>query len=101
MQHGADLRSVCLEVSIVMMLALHCAKSDRFSWDLHVTSSCHRIKIYSMNRTRPATRERLEAYAARGESVLPITRPVEWSLEDMNDFVERMRKNPREPRTDY
>ena len=54
-----------------------------------------------MNRTRPATKARLEAYAARGESVLPITKPVEWSLEDMNDFVERMRKNPREPRTDY
>ncbi|EPT05357.1 hypothetical protein FOMPIDRAFT_1156176 [Fomitopsis schrenkii] len=72
-----------------------------WNWDLHVTSSCHRIKLYSMNRTRPSTKARLEAYAARGESVLPITKPVEWSLEDMNDFLEKMRAIPREPTTDY
>ncbi|KAF7299801.1 Sulfite oxidase mitochondrial [Mycena chlorophos] len=31
-----------------------------WNWDLHVTSSCHRIKIYSVNKSRPATVRRLQ-----------------------------------------
>lgn len=100
MQHRAHFRPFSLEVS-ALYCSYYAALTSAVSWDLHVTSSCHRIKIYSMNRTRPATKARLEAYAARGESVLPITKPVEWSLEDMDDFVERIRKNPREPRSDF
>ena len=30
------------------------------SWDLHVTSSCHRIKVYSVNTSKPATAARLK-----------------------------------------
>ncbi|PCH39809.1 molybdopterin binding oxidoreductase [Wolfiporia cocos MD-104 SS10] len=68
-----------------------------WNWDLHVTSSCHRIKIYSINRSKPATAARLAEYARRGESITPITRPVEWSLEDPVECLTQRRKHPREP----
>ncbi|KZT65853.1 molybdopterin binding oxidoreductase [Daedalea quercina L-15889] len=55
------------------------------NWDLRVTSSCHRIKLYSMNRTKPETKARLEAFAARGESITPVTRPTAFGLGDMNE----------------
>lgn len=71
-----------------------------WNWDLHVTSSAHRIKLYSVNKTKPATAARLAQFAARGESIAPLTRPSEASLEDMTAFVEAMRKYPREPRTE-
>lgn len=44
---------------------------------LHVTSSAHRIKVYSANTSYPATKARLARLAAGGEPFLPITRPVE------------------------
>ncbi|TFY69007.1 hypothetical protein EVJ58_g659 [Rhodofomes roseus] len=72
-----------------------------WNWDLHVTSSCHRIKLYSMNRTRPETKARLELYASRGESITPITKPTEYGLEDMDEYLAKMRAFPREPKTDY
>lgn len=71
-----------------------------WNWDLHVTSSAHRIKLYSVNKTKPATAARLAQFAARGESIAPLTKPSEAPLEDMTAFVEAMRKYPREPRTE-
>ncbi|CAK5270646.1 unnamed protein product [Mycena citricolor] len=68
-----------------------------WNWDLHVTSSCHRIKIYSVNRTRPATRARLAELEARGESLTPLTRPLEFTLEKTEDYLAAVRKYPREP----
>ncbi|KAK3050179.1 hypothetical protein LTR09_008568 [Extremus antarcticus] len=52
-----------------------------WNWDLHVTSSCHRIKVYSVNRNRPETAERLNYLEDKGMSLLPITRPLEMDLE--------------------
>ncbi len=67
------------------------------SWDLHVTSSCHRIKIYSINKKRQATKERLKLLAAHGVGVTPLSQPAEFSLEDEKDYLATMRKYPREP----
>lgn len=67
------------------------------SWDLHVTSSCHRIKLYSVNKSKPETAARLKQIADHGETFEPLTRPLEWSLEDTDEYLARMRKYPREP----
>jgi sulfite oxidase len=71
-----------------------------FSWDLHVTSSAHRIKIYSVNTSRAATRRRIELMREHGvESFEPLSRPLEFSLEDEQTFLEKVRRYPREPKS--
>lgn len=56
------------------------------NWDLHVTSSCHRIKVYSINKSKPATAARLKLLEEKGLSILPITKPLEISLESDEDW---------------
>ncbi len=68
-----------------------------YSWDLHVTSSCHRIKLYSVNRSKPDTAKRLAELEEKGETFEPLTRPIEWDLEEKEEYLARMRKYPREP----
>ncbi|KAF2117113.1 Oxidoreductase, molybdopterin-binding domain-containing protein [Lophiotrema nucula] len=63
-----------------------------WNWDLHVTSSCHRIKIYSMNRLKPATAKRLKQCEERGISILPITQPLEMDVETEEEYLEEMKK---------
>jgi sulfite oxidase len=63
-----------------------------WNWDLHVTSSCHRIKVYSVNKTRPATRKRLDAPEKRGASLLPITAPLPMEQESDEDYAAVMAK---------
>ncbi|KAF5313227.1 hypothetical protein D9619_003582 [Psilocybe cf. subviscida] len=68
-----------------------------WNWDLHVTSSAHRIKIYSVNRSKPATTRRLKDLDERGVDFNPLTRPLEFALEDEDKYLAAMRKYPREP----
>jgi len=51
-----------------------------------VTSSCHRIKIYSMNRSRPATAARLKMLEEKGIPITPITKPIPFDLETDEEF---------------
>lgn len=44
---------------------------------LHVTSSAHRVTIYSANRTLPETGARVAKLEESGEALDPVTRPVE------------------------
>ena len=67
------------------------------SWDLHVTSSCHRIKLYSMNRTREATRKRLELLRSHGADIEDLCRPFEYALEDEEAYLNAYRAHKREP----
>ena len=60
------------------------------NFDLHVTSSCHRIKIYSINRSRPLTAERLNFLEQKGISLLPITQPLEFDLESDEHYAAEM-----------
>jgi sulfite oxidase len=62
------------------------------NWDLHVTSSCHRIKLYSVNKTKPATAKRLKQLEDHGASLHPITRPVPFDLETEEEYLEEMKK---------
>ncbi|KAJ7069435.1 sulfite oxidase mitochondrial precursor [Mycena amicta] len=68
-----------------------------WNWDLHVTSSCHRIKIYSVNKTRPATMKRLKELEDRGDAFEPLTLPLEYQIESTSDYLSAMKKHPREP----
>ncbi|KAK8018812.1 molybdopterin binding oxidoreductase [Apiospora marii] len=61
-----------------------------WNWDLHVTSSCHRVKIYSMNRSKPMTAQRLKLLEEKGMSILPITRPLEIDLETDEHYDQAM-----------
>ena len=49
-----------------------------WNWGLHVTSSAHRIRIYSVNKSKPETARRLEEFKKRGQGLTPITRPTEF-----------------------
>ena len=59
-----------------------------WNWGLHVTSSCHKVKIYSVNTSRPETRKRLEQFEKAGESFVPITRPTEFKMINMETEYE-------------
>lgn len=68
------------------------------NWDLHVTSSCHRIKIYSVNRSKPATARRLKALEENGLSITPITKPLAIELETDEQYQASMEEQRgREP----
>jgi sulfite oxidase len=56
-----------------------------------------RIKLYSVNTSRPATAKRLQELKARGVPFEPLTRPLEFSLEDEDEYEIATKKHPREP----
>ena len=62
------------------------------NWDLHVTSSCHRISIYSINRSRPLTARRLKEIEEKGQTLLPITHPLTIDLETDEHYEEEMER---------
>ncbi|KAK0613242.1 Oxidoreductase, molybdopterin-binding domain-containing protein [Immersiella caudata] len=69
-----------------------------WNWDLHVTSSAHRIKIYSINKSRPATAKRLKQLEEHDAPLLPITRPIEFDLEPEEEYKATMEtKGWRDP----
>ncbi|KAJ5131488.1 uncharacterized protein N7515_007527 [Penicillium bovifimosum] len=45
-----------------------------WNWGLHVTSSAHRIKVYSINKSRETTRKRLDKYEQLGIPLAPLSR---------------------------
>ncbi|KAH7119753.1 Oxidoreductase, molybdopterin-binding domain-containing protein [Dendryphion nanum] len=63
-----------------------------WNWGLHVTSSCHRVKIYSINKTKPETAKRLKLLEQKGLSMFPITRPLPLDLESDEEYQEEMNK---------
>jgi sulfite oxidase len=68
------------------------------NWDLHVTSSCHRIKVFSVNKTRPNTAARLKQFEEKGIPFLPITQPADIEQEDESTYLKEMRlRGGRDP----
>lgn len=59
---------------------------------MHVTSSAHRIKIYSVNKTKRATAARLKELEEKGLPFLPLTRPLNVDLEREEQYEEEMKK---------
>ena len=69
-----------------------------WNWDLHVTSSCHRIKVFSVNKSKPATARRLKAMKERGMPFEPVTKPLEMELESDGEYEREMeRRGGRDP----
>lgn len=69
-----------------------------WNWDLHVTSSCHRVSVYSVNKSRAATRQRLEALERVGAPLEPITKPVPFDIEDDEHYaIEMKKRHGRDP----
>ncbi|KAI0021726.1 molybdopterin binding oxidoreductase [Xylariomycetidae sp. FL0641] len=65
---------------------------NAWNWGLHVTSSAHRVKVYSVNKSHEQTRKRLQEFEDRGIGFLPITRPTEFpyqTWEEYEDFFQR------------
>jgi sulfite oxidase len=59
---------------------------NAWNWGLHVTSSCHRVKIYSVNKSREQTKRRIADFAKRGETLAPITRPTEFATMSLEEY---------------
>nr|ANM86661.1 putative oxidoreductase [Cladonia uncialis subsp. uncialis]AUW30900.1 putative molybdopterin binding oxidoreductase [Cladonia uncialis subsp. uncialis] len=69
-----------------------------WNWDLHVTSSCHRVKVFSVNRSHPATAKRLQLLDKKGVDLLPLTKPLEIDLEEDEEYeTEMQRRGGRDP----
>lgn len=68
-----------------------------WNWGLHVTSSAHRIKVYSINKTRPRTMEKLKAFEENDSPLAPITWPEEFSTQGPEEYKEFWEKHgPRD-----
>ncbi|KAK3674632.1 hypothetical protein LTR78_005354 [Recurvomyces mirabilis] len=73
-----------------------------WNWGLHVTSSAHRISIYSVNKTRERTKARLEDFAKRGVSFAPLTVPTERAIQDFDEYTSWVNKHdPRDAENVY
>lgn len=55
-----------------------------------MTSSCHRIKVFSINKSKPKTAARLKKFEEAGVPFLPITQPGEWDLEEDDTYDREM-----------
>lgn len=58
----------------------------------HADAFDSRIKLYSVNTTKPETARRLKQLEEHGASINPITRPVPFDLETDEEYLEEMRK---------
>ncbi|CAG9974882.1 unnamed protein product [Clonostachys byssicola] len=59
---------------------------DSWNWGLHVTSSCHRVVVYSVNKSRPRTKARLEEFEKKGIPFGPITVPLAFPSQTEADY---------------
>ncbi|KAH7041612.1 oxidoreductase molybdopterin binding domain-containing protein [Microdochium trichocladiopsis] len=68
-----------------------------WNWGLHVTSSCHTINLYSVNKKHPATRARLEDMERNQVPLAPITVPLSIPSQSWDDYEKFWRKHdPRD-----
>ncbi|KAJ9103794.1 hypothetical protein QFC21_002256 [Naganishia friedmannii] len=71
---------------------------NAWNWTLHVTSSAHRVPIYSVNRSKPETAARLQLLESHGQSIKPITFPTDVPIQSEEEYLAAMAKRgPREP----
>lgn len=50
------------------------------------------MKIFSINKSRPVTAQRLKLLEEKGIPIIPITHPLEIDLESPEHYEEEMRK---------
>lgn len=57
-----------------------------WNWGLHVTSSVHKVKVYSVNASRGATLKRLKEFQEHKEGFIPITRPTDFPTMSAEEY---------------
>jgi sulfite oxidase len=57
-----------------------------WNWGLHVTSSAHRISVYSINKSRDLTKQRLEKFDHLGIPLAPLTQPEEFQTQSWEEY---------------
>jgi sulfite oxidase len=68
-----------------------------WNWGLHVTSSAHRVKVYSINKTRPLTQSKLALFEKTGSPLAPITWPEEFVTQGWDEYKQFWQKHdPRD-----
>ncbi|PQE29127.1 oxidoreductase molybdopterin binding domain-containing protein [Rutstroemia sp. NJR-2017a BBW] len=70
-----------------------------WNWDLHVTSSAHRVKVFSINTSRPKSAATIKLYEKKGIPFLPITQPGVVEMEDEETYLSEMKaRGGRDPK---
>jgi sulfite oxidase len=68
-----------------------------WNWGLHVTSSAHRINVYSINATRQRTIDKMKMFEKTGSPYAPITAPEEFQWQTDEEYKEFWQKHdPRD-----
>ncbi|KAG9249420.1 oxidoreductase molybdopterin binding domain-containing protein [Emericellopsis atlantica] len=68
-----------------------------WNWGLHVTSSCHRIMVYSVNASRPATQKRLNEFETKGIPFAPVMVPLAFPPQTESEYEEYWKEHdPRD-----
>jgi sulfite oxidase len=57
-----------------------------WNWGLHVTSSAHRISVYSINKNNSATRQRIAKMEQLGIPLAPVTQYKPLSTQTMEEY---------------
>jgi sulfite oxidase len=72
-----------------------------WNWGLHVTSSAHRISVYSINKSRKLTADKLKMFEQTGSPLAPITWPEEFATQSMDEYQQFWKENePRDAEND-
>jgi len=85
------------------MLLPHASKSRSRtllikSWKQMADVCDSRVKLYSINKSKPATAKRLQQLEDHGASIHPITRPLPFDLQTDEEYLEEMkRQGGRDP----
>jgi len=62
-----------------------------------VTSSAHRISVYSVNKSRERTREKLQEFVDKKSPLAPLTWPEEFPTQSWDDYKQFWKENdPRD-----
>ena len=54
-------------------------------------------QLYSVNRSKPATAKRLKQLEEHGDTFEPLTKPLEFTVEPLEEYEAAYQKEPREP----
>lgn len=72
-----------------------------WNWGLHVTSSCHRISVYSVNKKHPNTKARLDEMERRGVAFAPLTVPLSFPSQSWEEYEKYWKEHdPRDAEDD-
>lgn len=68
-----------------------------WNWGLHVTSSAHRVKVYSVNKSRPVTKQRLEKFEHSGVPIAPMSQYDPVSTQTAEEYEQYWKEHdPRD-----